>query len=192
MFETGISPELYQIQGKSYDFPDMTNKLCPHCKGDYLKKHGFYKRYLVTIAFEGEIIIRRHYCKECERTVSLLPSFCHPRRTYGVLVIFGLLKTFYIKMSSVCTGVINFYIATGVECSRQLLLHYRTRVEQNLNSLIMAVTDIYGLKAPIITKRAETTREKVRQLLSRIQYPQDDSLKIFERTGASYLTKQAS
>jgi hypothetical protein len=43
MFDAGCSPALYQLQGKSYDFPDMTNELCPQCKADYLKKTWFLR-----------------------------------------------------------------------------------------------------------------------------------------------------
>jgi len=189
MFDAGCSPALYQLQGKSFDFPDLTTKLCPICKANYLKKHGFYVRYLIALGFEGEIVIRRYCCHECKKTVSLLPSFCHPRRTYGIYAIFGLLAEYYIKKRAACLAVATFFMTTGIECTRQLLLHYRWRIEMNLNSLAMAVTDIYTLRAPPVTEKTET-REKVRQLLSFIQSPQDDSLKIFKRTRTTYLTHQ--
>ena len=163
--------------------------MCAQCKRNYLKKYGFYERYLITIGFEGAILIRRYYCRTCHRTVSLLPSFCHPKRTYSILVIIGLLTEFYVKMSAVCQAVINFLIATGVECTRQLLLHYRRRMEKNLNSLVMAIIDIYGLRSPPVTEKLDVKR-KVRQLLSNILKPQDVSLKIFERTRTTYLTSQ--
>lgn len=190
MFDAGCDPGFYRMQGKGFDFPDLTTTLCPCCKSSYLTKHGFYERYLITVGFEGEIIIRRYCCPECGRTVSLLPSFCHPKRTYGVLAIFWLLREFYTKMRTVCIAVSAFLLETGVECSRQLLRHYRKRIEQNLNALAMAVTDIYGLRDPPVSLSAKA-REKVRQMLSHIPSPQDCSLKIFERTGATYLTKQA-
>jgi hypothetical protein len=189
MFDAGIGPELYQAQGKGYDFPDMTTELCPQCKSEYLKKHGFYERYLITIGFEGEIIIRRYYCRNCHKTVSLLPSFCHPKRTYSTLVIIKFLAEFYVKMTAACMAAINFLAATGVECTRQLLLHYRKRIEKNLNGLVMAITDIYALRAPPVTEKINT-REKVRQLFLHINHPEDDSLKIFERTRTTYLTPQ--
>ena len=190
MYDAGCSPQLYQAQGKSHDFPDMTAELCPQCKGEYLKKHGFYERYLIVIGFEGKIIIRRYYCSHCKRTVSLLPSFCHPKRTYGTQVIILLLKEFYSKMQAVCIAVSSFYISTGVECSRQLLLHYRRRIEKNLNSLIMTITDIYALQSPPVTEQADT-KLRVKQFLSHIQQPPEDSLKIFKRTRTTYLTPQA-
>jgi hypothetical protein len=178
------------MQGKSFDFPDLTATLCPACRKDRLKKHGYYERYLITVSFEGEIVIRRYCCPDCGKTVSLLPSFCHPMRTYGVCIIIGVLKVFYVKMKAACLAVAAFFKETGVECSRQLLRHYRVRVEQNLDRLTMAVTDIYGLKDPPVTA-AKGVREKVRQLLPFIQSPPDDSLKIFRRTRTTYLTPQA-
>jgi hypothetical protein len=191
IFDAGCTPDLYQLQGESFGFPDMSGDLCPQCKGGYLSKHGFYGRHLITIGFEGEIKIRRFYCKEaCGRTVSLLPSFCHPKRTYGILVIIGFLIEFYIKMSAVCAAVANYLAETGVECSRQLLLQYRRRIEKNLNSLAMAITAIYSLHTPLVTEKTDT-KEKVRQLLTAIACPEEYSLKIFGETGTTYLTKQA-
>ena len=154
-----------------------------------MRKHGYYGRYLITPGFKGEILIRRYYCKECKKTVSLLPSFCHPKRGYGILAIFGVLAAFYIGMLGVCAAVAAFLAESGVECSRQLLFHYRKRIEANLNSLIMAVTEMYSLRPPPVTEK-ENAQKKVRQLLSAILFPQEDSLKIFKRTRTTYLTQQ--
>ena len=191
MYETECRPELYQAQGKAHDFPELTNDLCYQCKGGYLKKHGFYSRYLITIGFEGEIIIRRYYCGRCRKTVSLLPSFCHPRRTYGTEAIIAILKTFYDAVTSVCMAIAHILAAIGIECTRQLLLHYRRRMERNLNILAMEIITIHGLRSPPVTEQSDI-KEKVRQLLSYIQAPLKDSLKIFQRTRATYLTKQAN
>jgi len=189
-FNPGCSPNQYQEDGKTFNFPDLTTELCPHCKAACLKKHGVYTRYLITFDFEGEIIIRRYCCHICCKTVSLLPSFCHPKRVYGILAIVGILNEFYVKMSAACLAVTNFLQETGVECSRQLLLHYRRRIEKNLNNLVMAITDIYALRAPPVTEKTNM-KEKVRQLLHSIRSPLDTSLKIFERTRTTYLTLQA-
>lgn len=132
-------------------------------------------------------MIRRYQCPECKKTVSLLPSFCHPKRIYGTLVIFKLLWEFYVKVRTVCLAVTGVFIVTGIECSRQLLLHYRRRIETNLNNLVMAITGIYDLRAPPVTEK-RNVMEKVRQLLSFIMSPQDDSLKIFKQTRTTYLT----
>ena len=189
IFDARCDPAKYKLQGKSFLFPDVTNMLCPQCKKVYLKKHGFYERYLITIGFEGEIIIRRCHCAECNKTVSLLPSFCHPKRTYGIMAIVGLLREFYVQMRAACLAVANFLIETGVACSRQLLRHYRRRIEKNLNSLTMAIIDIRGLKEPLILENTDIKR-KVREMFLFIKCLQDDSLKIFKRTRTTYLTHQ--
>jgi hypothetical protein len=190
LFDAKCDPEFYHMQGKAFDFPNLTATLCPTCRRDYLKKHGYYERYLITIGFEGEIVIRRYSCHECKKTVSLLPSFCHPKRTYSIIVIIGLLKEYYVKKKAAGIAVACFLSETFVECSRQLLRHYRCRIEQNFNILAMTITDIYNLKEPVVTA-CKNVREKVRQLLSFIQSPLDDSLKIYKRTRTTYLTHKA-
>jgi len=190
IFDAGCSPELYQAQGKKYDFPDMTRELCPQCRKVYLKKHGYYGRYLITISFEGKIIIRRYYCPCCKKTVSLLPSFCHPMRVYSILVIIMLLKEFYNISLVVNKSVINFHTKTRIECSRQLLLHYRQRIEKNLKSLVMAIISVYALQEPPVSEKKDI-KKKVRQFLSHIHNPLDASLKIFEETRTTYLTLHA-
>jgi hypothetical protein len=102
-------------------------------------------------------------------------------------VVFGLLEGFYILNETACHNVKNFMTKTGIECSRQLLLHYRQRIEKNLNRLIMAVTEIDSLRAPPVTERNDV-KKKVRQFLSTIHNPMNSSLKIFEQTRATYLT----
>ena len=187
MFDAGCEPELYQMQGKSFDYPDLTTTLCPVCGKAHLKKHGFYDRYLITVGFEGKIVVRRYCCPECRKTVSLLPSFCHPLRTYGILAIIGILKEFYVKLSAICLAAARFLADTGVEMSRQLLRHYRRRIEQNHNGLAMSANDVFALKKPLLTEKM-SMREKVRRLLSFIMSPQDDSLRIFRQTRTTYLT----
>ena len=191
MYDASCEPGMYQAQGKQHAFPDLTNKICPQCHADYLRRHGYYSRDLVTEGFEGIILIRRYLCKECGRTVSVLPAFCHPRRTYGMRAIIGLLKEYYVKIKAVCQAVLSYYKTSGVEISRQLLRHYRIRLKKNLNNLIMAITDIRSLRAPPVTE-SKDKKEKARQLLSLIQHPLEDALKIHERTGTSYLTPQAN
>lgn len=191
IFEAGCSPAFYQLQGKGFDFPDLTTKICPHCKGSYLAKHGYYERELITVDFDGRLIIRRYICRECRKTISLLPSFCHPKRTYGIYAIIGILTEFYVKMRTVCKAVTYFFQQTNVLCTRQLLRHYRKRIEQNLNALAMTIIDIYALRGPPATTNTDM-RKKVRQLLSHIRSPLDCSLKMFKRAGITYLTPQAN
>lgn len=172
----------YQRQDKSFPFPDLTGEFCPHCRSALLVKHGFYKRYLILLHFSGTLLIRRHICKECGQTVSLLPSFAHPGRAYGIEPIIHVLSRFYMKGRRVCR------VVQDCVCSRQQLRWFRMRIEQNLNMLVMGVTKIMDLRAPPVTD--SLIKKRVGQFFECIQRldAEDISLKLFERTRKTYLT----
>jgi transposase-like protein len=52
-----------------------------------LRAHGFYRRTLVEVGFEGFLRVRRYLCPSCKRTVSLLPEFVLPYLRFGIAVI---------------------------------------------------------------------------------------------------------
>jgi hypothetical protein len=61
---------------------------CPQCQGKRpLRAHGFYRRTLVEVNFDGSFPIRRYLCLLCWRTVSLLPEFALPYRRFGISVM---------------------------------------------------------------------------------------------------------
>jgi hypothetical protein len=61
---------------------------CPQCEARHpLTGHGFYRRTLVDMAFEGIIRVRRYLCRCCKRTVSLLPEFALPWLRFSISVI---------------------------------------------------------------------------------------------------------
>lgn len=61
---------------------------CPQCEAPHpLIAHGFYRRTLVEIDFDGMIQVRRYLCHACKRTVSLLPEFVLPYLRFGISVI---------------------------------------------------------------------------------------------------------
>jgi Domain of unknown function (DUF6431) len=61
---------------------------CPQCAAKHpLTGHGFYRRTLVDVAFDGFIRVRRYLCRVCKRTVSLLPEFALPWLRFSVSVI---------------------------------------------------------------------------------------------------------
>jgi len=49
--------------------------------------HGFYRRTLVDVGFDGSIRVRRYLCGACRRTVSLLPEFALPYLRFSITVI---------------------------------------------------------------------------------------------------------
>jgi hypothetical protein len=61
---------------------------CPQCEAKHpLTGHGFYRRTLAAVAFDGIIRVRRYLCRSCKRTVSLLPEFALPWLRFSVSVI---------------------------------------------------------------------------------------------------------
>ncbi len=61
---------------------------CPQCEARQpLTGHGFYRRTLADVAFEGMIRVRRYLCRSCKRTVSLLPEFALPWLRVSIAVI---------------------------------------------------------------------------------------------------------
>ena len=61
---------------------------CPQCEAHRpLTAHGFYRRTLVNVVFDGTIRVRRYLCHCCKRTVSLLPDFALPYIRFGITVI---------------------------------------------------------------------------------------------------------
>jgi len=67
---------------------------CPQCKSKQpLVCHGFYKRTVVELEWEGVIRVRRYLCMACRRTVSLLPEFVLPYLRFGIVVMAAFLKT---------------------------------------------------------------------------------------------------
>jgi uncharacterized protein YlaI len=61
---------------------------CPLCQAQScLLAHGFYYRTLVHKDFDDSIPIRRYLCRDCRRTVSLLPDFVLPYLRNSTVVI---------------------------------------------------------------------------------------------------------
>lgn len=64
---------------------------CPQCQSKRPPTaHGFYRRTMIDIAFDGPIRVRRYLCEACRRTVSLLPEFALPylRSSISVIALF--------------------------------------------------------------------------------------------------------
>lgn len=67
---------------------DHRPKQCPQCEAKQpLVGHGFYRRTLVDVGFDGVIPVRRYLCRLCQRTVSLLPEFALPWLRCSITVI---------------------------------------------------------------------------------------------------------
>lgn len=69
---------------------------CPWCGGQScLIGHGYYPRKAKDEQRAYRIRVKRWLCKNCHRTVSMLPNFLFPYRHYLVRVIHGVVVALY-------------------------------------------------------------------------------------------------
>jgi transposase-like protein len=93
---------------------------CPHCRiVDTLIGHGFYQRKALSQTQVYVLRIKRWYCKACQRTVSLLPSFLLRFRHYLLDVIQFVVVTRYEDVAS-WTRVAQRCAVEGVPSSRTI------------------------------------------------------------------------
>jgi len=73
--------------------------ICPHCYSHRrLHLHGVYHRHVIWYEDVFSIPVQRHYCVHCGRTVSVLPSFCHPRFQLALPFLLELLWAFFNRI----------------------------------------------------------------------------------------------
>nr|WP_244404231.1 DUF6431 domain-containing protein [Parageobacillus caldoxylosilyticus] len=87
----GIDVQTYMERGKENNFPLL--KQCPHCRAKRpLHRHGYYERNALTPHRCYRIWIARYRCRECSKTVSVLPSFLLPYFQYTLSTIWQVVK----------------------------------------------------------------------------------------------------
>lgn len=101
IFLSDSRPEAFQKVNEKL-FPDAPIR-CTYedCRMPVkMKKHGFYRRYVITQKFSGYIYIRRYICPCCGRTVSFLPSFLVPYFQYALPYILAFLNGYFKRKQS--------------------------------------------------------------------------------------------
>lgn len=190
IFKAEISPRTYHAMGKHYPHPDLTHTLCPHCRKRYLHRHGFYRRYLIAKGFEGDVLVRRYICPKCSKTVSLLPWFCHPKRTYSMGFIHHTLLGFFSWKGTITSFIQSFSTSYGIPLSRQLLYQYRKRILKNCNRILMELIRQFRLHNPIST--SPNNEKRVKDALNLIETmvtsPYPVSMDMFSHGSRTYLT----
>ncbi|MGI6684407.1 MAG: DUF6431 domain-containing protein [Bacillota bacterium] len=193
IFKVDVLPNIYHNQGQAFSFPDLTHTLCPHCHKQHLRRHGFYQRYLIAKDFEGFILVRRYICPDCRRTVSLLPWFCHPRRTYSMGFIHYSLSGFLAWAGTITSFIRNFTLNYGISFSRQLFYQYRKRVLRNCNRILMDLVRQFHLDNPV--SASQDNRKRVKDALNLIETaaptPYSVSMDMFSHGSCTYLTLSA-
>jgi transposase-like protein len=79
------------VQNYADEFAHLTipsPRHCPHCEAlDRLVGHGSYPRNVVSHLQAIPIRVKRFLCAACEKTLSILPTFCLPCRHYQTATI---------------------------------------------------------------------------------------------------------
>ena len=74
---------------------------CPPCHAPHaLIGHGWYRRTIVDVEFDGTIRVRRYLCRACTRTVSLLPAFALPYLRFSLAVLARFLTARLLERST--------------------------------------------------------------------------------------------
>lgn len=92
---------------------------CPLCGSKYpqWKRHGVYKRYLISFknnqAITDQITITRYRCASCSRTHAILPESIIPYQSYSLLFILSVLKDYFTRNLSVESICIKYEISVS-------------------------------------------------------------------------------
>jgi len=186
LFYTKDSPQSF-AEGLG-TFPDAPKK-CPHKNCHIpvkMRKHGFYKRYIINDSFTGVIRIRRYICPMCGRTVSMLPSFCLPYMQYGVTVVI-----FALWAAMECNSV--KYAGTRWSgrpqtLTRRHIYHYRNRIIRNRGHIQFGLNIISPgfIELKQITGDLDWTREFLKVVND--TNPPQFNVKYHSLTGTSFMS----
>jgi len=153
-----------------------------------MKKHGFYKRYVITYGFSGYIYIRRYICPCCGHTVSILPSFLVPYFQYSLPYILSFLNEYFERSQSLRKYVEWFKRKKdSFSLSRRHFRYYINRMFLN-RSLIQYYLNLTD-QGIIPKEDAEDSRLFAKSLLKKIHAvsPHYLSWNFFNLTGKSIL-----
>lgn len=143
IFLSNESPSVFSEKNDSL-FPKAPDR-CPFhdCHMPIkMKKHGFYKRYVISHKFSGYICIRRYICPCCGRTISFLPSFLIPYFQYALPYILTFLKGFF-QMGKSLRRYLFWFQKKNDGFSRRHFRYYITRLFRN-QMLIQYVLNLTG------------------------------------------------
>lgn len=185
LFYTEEKPQAY-VEGNG-KYPQAPER-CPQkdCKAPIkMKKHGYYKRYVLITGFYGIIRVRRYKCSICGRTVSMLPSFCIPRLLYGVeIIILALLFAAEYSVNYAGTK----WPGRARSLARRHIIYYRKRLMQNRDYIQLALNLMSPgfIELKQITGDSEWTREFLKAA-TRINPPRFNT-KYHNLTGESFMS----
>lgn len=151
-----------------------------------MKKHGFYRRYVITYGFSDYIYIRRYICPCCGRTISFLPSFLIPYFQYSFSYILSFLRGYFKKDQSL-RKYISWFKRKKDDFSRRHFRYYINRLFLN-RSLIQYYFNLTD-QGIIPKEYAKDSRSFAKRLLEKIHAvsPHYLSCNFFKLTSKSIL-----
>jgi transposase-like protein len=181
------------------DFSEKNEKLFPEApqKCTYpdctlpvkMKKHGYYKRFIISIVYTGYIQIRRYKCPVCGRTLSFLPIFCIPYYQYSAFDIIDMLTMLYRKDLPIKQLVVEYkkYFKT---ISRRHINYYKKRLITN-RQLIQYGLNLMSPEFTCLGKIPEN-QAWVRNFLDKVEKMQTHIFlnNFFKETSTSFMTSQ--
>lgn len=187
IFLSNSKPEAFQEANKNL-FPDapMRCTFADCLMPVKMKKHGFYKRYVIAYKFSGYIYIRRYICPCCGRTVSFLPSFLMPYFQYALPYILSFLYG-YFKRSQSLRKYVKWFKRKKDSFSRRHFRYYINRIFLN-RSLIQYYLNLTD-QGIVPKENALVSRLFAKILLEKIHAvsPHYLSWNFFNLTGKSIL-----
>lgn len=163
------NPQEYVSLGRAFPFPEPESCPYPDCLVPIpLKKHGFYVRYLIDADFHGEILIRRYYCPYCGRTVSYLPSFCLPYFQYSLIMIYLVLRGYFLKELTQAQILARIRVSyKHVHWAEQHLSLYIHRFLGNLNRIKVGIRQL--LPEVILPEKGQDKNKGIKKVLTIIK-----------------------
>ena len=151
-----------------------------------MRKHGFYRRYIISQEYSGYIHVRRYICKFCKRTLSYLPNFAIPYFQYTVCYILSFLDGFFKTGNSLRNYVFGFKEKSG-NFSRKHFRYYISRLFQN-RGLIQYFFNLSG-QGIIPVEDALDSQKFAKEFLTKalILQPHNFSYRFHNITGKSIL-----
>lgn len=158
---------LHPLAGSLQQYADVTSdperyrpKHCPQCEAqEPLTGHGFYRRTLVDLAFDGVIRVRRYLCRICRRTVSLLPQFILPWLRFSLPVISLFLTARLLRGSTLVNAVQAAVQGTAPYQRGQFWIR---RFKKQAPRLSVALTSLTSpLQAPDLISKATSMLETI-------------------------------
>jgi len=103
-----VSQGEYLKLSRNNRFPVLES--CPNCNAvKVLHRHGFYIRNLVDNEGVKKLYVIRYFCTCCKQTISILPTFLHPRFQYTPGYIQEILETIFMRKKRLGYGQLRFF-----------------------------------------------------------------------------------